>query len=89
LSKWLSKVKGCHDFTNYKKIITISLLQVVVNDLRKCNAEAERRIRALEDRLRDAHRELQAKSDLSHSLLNVQVALPKTVFLDFRTGIIM
>jgi chromosome segregation ATPase len=47
-------------------------LQAVVNDVRECNTKAEHRILLLEDRLRDAQRELEAKNNLSQSLLSVQ-----------------
>lgn len=50
-------------------------------ELERIHADAERRIEALEDKLRNAHRELQ-----SIRPLNVQVALPETAhFMVFRT----
>ncbi|KAG0590862.1 hypothetical protein KC19_1G131900 [Ceratodon purpureus] len=46
-------------------------LRAVVNDVRECNTEAEARITLLEERLRDAQREMQAKNSLNQTLLDV------------------
>lgn len=45
-------------------------IRVVVNDVRECNTGAEARILFLEERLRDAQSELQAKNNLNLTLLN-------------------
>ena len=55
-----------------EKATELDGLQAVVNDVRECNTKAERRILLLENRLRDAQRELEAKNNLSHSFLTVE-----------------